>query len=294
MVFQLPSGNGVLSSLTCDAVKSISVDKSSAKVMKGKTSAMEGTTLIETRLSTDSEFPIGRPDADKVGRAAGVVHCNATAALRLSGSGVCVAIKLRVAEMPPALHVAGPCALLRNAACCCIVVDAGLVALPVVDSGGTAVSAVRPEEAGFPDRASVVVGVECWAGLCIVEAQARRVRVSAAPRRFVLLKGPGGPAWGRTGAQMVSACPGSLLEGMVSLSRHGRGPVTATKTWSTEEGKVTLILKVWRCTHHSPDNTNTPEWRQSLLRASETEDQRLLIQRVAEAAVSQAIPADVL
>lgn len=152
-VFQLPSGDGVLSSLTCDAVKSISVDKSSAEVMEGKTSAMEGTTLVETRLSTDSEFPMGRPDADKVGRAAGVVDCNANAALRLSGSGVCVAIKLRVAETPPALHVAGPCALLRNAACCCIVVGAGLVTLPDGDSGGTAVSGVRPEEAGLTDRA---------------------------------------------------------------------------------------------------------------------------------------------
>ena len=57
---------------------------------------------------------------------------------------------------------------------------------------------------------------------------------------------------------------------------------------------ATLIHMVWTCTHYNTDNTNTPESWESLLRASEPEDQRRLIQRAVEAAVSQGIPADLL
>ncbi|XP_049275768.1 uncharacterized protein LOC125760115 [Rhipicephalus sanguineus] len=57
---------------------------------------------------------------------------------------------------------------------------------------------------------------------------------------------------------------------------------------------ATLTHMVWTCTHYNTDNTNTPESWESLLRTSEPEDQRRLIQRAVEAAVSQGIPADLL
>ncbi|KAH6942158.1 hypothetical protein HPB50_001505 [Hyalomma asiaticum] len=57
---------------------------------------------------------------------------------------------------------------------------------------------------------------------------------------------------------------------------------------------ATLIHMVWTCTRYNTDNTNTLESRESLLRVSEPADQRRLIQRAVEAAVSQGIPADLL
>ncbi|KAG0433446.1 hypothetical protein HPB47_019909, partial [Ixodes persulcatus] len=56
----------------------------------------------------------------------------------------------------------------------------------------------------------------------------------------------------------------------------------------------TLIHMVWTCTHYNADNLNTPETWESLLRTSEPEDQRRLIQRAVEAATSQGIAADLL
>lgn len=57
---------------------------------------------------------------------------------------------------------------------------------------------------------------------------------------------------------------------------------------------ATLIHMVWTCTRYNTDNTNTLESWESLLRVSEPADQRRLIQRAVEAAVSQGIPADLL
>ncbi|KAH6944024.1 hypothetical protein HPB50_001206 [Hyalomma asiaticum] len=51
---------------------------------------------------------------------------------------------------------------------------------------------------------------------------------------------------------------------------------------------------VWTCTRYGTDNTNTLESWESLLRASEPANQRRLIQRAVEAAVSQGFPADLL
>ncbi|KAG0431915.1 hypothetical protein HPB47_021326, partial [Ixodes persulcatus] len=56
----------------------------------------------------------------------------------------------------------------------------------------------------------------------------------------------------------------------------------------------TLIHMVWTCTHYNADNLNTPETWESLLRTSDPEDQRRLIQRAVEAATSQGIAADLL
>ncbi|KAM7291914.1 uncharacterized protein ISCGN_025212 [Ixodes scapularis] len=56
----------------------------------------------------------------------------------------------------------------------------------------------------------------------------------------------------------------------------------------------TLIHMVWTCTHYNADNLNTPETWEPLLRTSEPEDQRRLIQRAVEAATSQGIAADLL
>ncbi|KAH6939431.1 hypothetical protein HPB50_017829 [Hyalomma asiaticum] len=57
---------------------------------------------------------------------------------------------------------------------------------------------------------------------------------------------------------------------------------------------ATLIHMVCTCTRYNTDNTNTLESWESLLRASGPADQRRLIQRAVEAAVSQGIPADLL
>ncbi|KAH6937238.1 hypothetical protein HPB50_026043 [Hyalomma asiaticum] len=55
---------------------------------------------------------------------------------------------------------------------------------------------------------------------------------------------------------------------------------------------ATLIHMVRTCTRYNTDSTNTLESWESLLRASEPADERRLIQRAGEAAVSQGIPAD--
>lgn len=114
-VFQLPSGCEVLSSFPWDAVKSISVEESSAAIVEGKTVGTRGTPLFKTDLSAHREFSLSIPGADPVGIASCAADCDADAVLTLLGSGGSV-VELGVSRTLPALHVAGACALLGNAA----------------------------------------------------------------------------------------------------------------------------------------------------------------------------------
>ncbi|KAH6943021.1 hypothetical protein HPB50_014028 [Hyalomma asiaticum] len=107
------------------------------------------------------------------------------------------------------------CVQLRNGAGLDNALRPRLVASLGVGRTGPEVPALR-EEGRPASRASVD---DCCCGSvsrCISEVQGRRVRVSAAPRRFEFLKGPAEPVWLRTGMGTVSTCRGGPREEMVS------------------------------------------------------------------------------
>lgn len=107
------------------------------------------------------------------------------------------------------------CVQLRNGAGWDNAVRPRLVASLGVGRTGPEVPAVR-EEGRLASRASVDGSCCGSVSRCISEVQGRRVRVSAAPRRFEFLKGPAEPVWLRTGMGTVSTCRVGPREKMVS------------------------------------------------------------------------------